>query len=193
MTHNILKTHIEGLKKGSYKDFKVLYDTFSVNLYGFVFGLVKSESVAKNIVHETFIKIWMNRENIDPEQSFKSYLFKISKNKIIDSYRQKLSDPVMENYLDYCDSVQLSEENDISTQMDYDVFIQKLKYAKSKLTARQREIFELNKEQGISSKEISQKLNITEQTTYNILSTAMRILKSEISPIELILFILFFK
>lgn len=188
-----MKEHIRRLKEGSYKDFKILYDTFSPNLYGFVFGLVRSESVAKTIVHETFIKVWINREKLDPEQSFKSYLFKISKNKIIDSYRQKLNDPILENYLDYCDSVQLSEENDISSQIDYDVFIHKLELAKSKLTPRQREIFELNKEQGFSSKEISRRLNITEQTTYNILSAAIRILKSEITPIELILFFLFFK
>ncbi len=186
------KEHIEGLKKGSYRDFKILYDEFSGNLYGFVFGLIKSESMAKEIVHETFIKVWINRENLNPDQSFKSYLFKISKNRVIDLYRQQLNNPVMEDYLDYCDSIQLSENN-VSSDIDYDLFVQKLENAKNKLTARQREIFELSKEQGISSKEISQKLNITEQTTYNILSTAMQIIKKEIGPACLILFAIFFE
>lgn len=188
--HN--KNHIEGLKRGSYKDFKILYDTYSANLYGFVFGLVKSESMAKEVVNETFIKVWLNRENINPDLSFKSYLFKISRNNIIDLYRQQISNPVMEDYLDYCNSVQLSENN-ISSQIDYDEFVMRLQQAKSKLTERQREIFELSKEQGISSKEISQKLNISEQTTYNILSVAMQIIKKEIGPMGLILFALFFE
>lgn len=186
------KKHIEGLKRGSYKDFKILYDTFSGNLYGFVFGLVKSESMAKEIVNETFIKIWINREKIDADQSFKSYLFKISKNNIIDSYRRQISNPVMEDYLDYSNSIQLSENNTFS-QIDYDGFIEKLEQAKLKLTARQREIFELSKEQGLPSKEISQKLKISEQTTYNILSSAIRIIKKEIGPAGLILLTLFFE
>lgn len=186
------KEHIERLSKGSYKDFKILYDYYSGNLYGYVFGLVKSESMAREIVNDTFIKVWINRENIQPDLSFKSYLFKISKNSIIDSYRKQLNNPIMENYMDYCDSLQLSEDN-ITSQMDYDQFVSKLELAKNKLTARQREIFELSKEQGISSKEISQRLNISEQTTYNILSTAMRILKEEIGPMGLILFALFFE
>nr|WP_239060791.1 sigma-70 family RNA polymerase sigma factor [Bacteroides sp. 519] len=170
----------------------MLYDKFSSNLYGFVFGLVKSETMAKEIVHETFIKVWINRENINPDLSFKSYLFKISKNRIIDLYREQLSNPVMEDYLDYCDSIQLSENNIIS-KIDYDAFVERLELAKNKLTTRQREIFEMSKEQGISSKEIAQQLNISEQTTYNILSTAVRIVKEEIGVVGLLLFSIFFE
>ena len=185
--------HIEKLKNGSYKDFKILYDRFSGNLYGFVYGLVRSETMAKEIVNETFIKLWFNKESLNPELSLKSYLFKISKNQIIDSYRKQLANPIMENYHDYCNSLQLSEENDITLQIDYDAFVQKLEHAKKKLTTRQREIFELSKEHGLSSKEIAQKLSISEQSIYNMLSTAMRKIKEEIGVVGGILFAIFFE
>lgn len=185
------KKHIEGLRKGSYKDFKILYDIYYSNLYGFVFGLIRSESQTKEILQETFIKLWINRESINPELSFKSYLFKISKNSIVDQYKRQLNNPVFEDYLDYCDNLQLSN-NDITQQLDYDQFVEKLEAAKSKLTSRQREIFELSKEQGLSSGEIATILDIKEQTVYNILSSAMNILKKEIDPAYLLLFFLFF-
>ncbi|GHT07430.1 DNA-directed RNA polymerase sigma-70 factor [Bacteroidia bacterium] len=184
------KKHIEGLQNNSYKDFRVLYYAYAGNLYGFVFGLVKSNSLAKDIVQETFIKVWTNRRNIDANQSFKSYLFKISQNLVVDNFRKQMANPVFENYLDY--SEELFTENDIEQHIDFDMFTKRLEMAKHKLTPRQREIFELNKEQGISVPEIAVRLNIHEQTIYNQLSTAMRLLKKEIGIFGFFFFSLFF-
>jgi RNA polymerase sigma-70 factor (ECF subfamily) len=185
-----IEKHIIGLQNSSYKDFRVLYDTYAGNLHGFVFGLVKSESLTKDIVQETFIKVWINRKNIDAQQSFKSYLFKISQNLIIDNFRKQMSNPFFESYLNY--NEKLSVENDIEQKIDFDLFAERLEIAKHKLTPRQREIFELNKEQGISVLEIAQRLNINEQTIYNQLSTAMRLLKKEIGTFGIFFFTIFF-
>ncbi|NDV81898.1 RNA polymerase sigma factor [Bacteroides sp. 51] len=183
--------HIVGLKEGSYNDFKFLYEQFSGNLYGFAFSLVRSESLAKDIVQETFMKVWINRETIQPGLSFKSYLFKISRNLIIDEFRKQMSNPVFENYLDYCDELQTSH-HEIEQQIDFDLFILRLEEAKKKLTLRQREIFEMSKEQGLSSSKIAEELGISEQTIYNQLSTVMRILRKEIGGSLLLLLTLFF-
>ena len=182
--------HIVGLQNGSYKDFKFLYDAFSCNLYGFVYGLVKSKSKTKDIVQETFIKVWVNRKNIDAQQSFKSYLFKISQNLIIDSFRKQIGNPVFEDYLNF--NEELTVENNIERKMDFDLFAERLEKAKQKLTPRQRELFELNKEQGIAVPEIAQRLNINEQTIYNQLSTATHLLKKEIGTWGFFFFLLFF-
>ncbi|MDR3260219.1 MAG: sigma-70 family RNA polymerase sigma factor [Tannerella sp.] len=184
------RENIAGLQKGSYKDFKVLYDAFAGKLAGFVFGLVKSESLTKDIVQETFIKIWINRKNIDVQQSFKAYLFKIAQNLIIDHFRKQMNDPVFENYLDYSDEIVDTDEAE--QKMDFDAFSRQLEMAKTKLTARQKELFELNKEQGMPIAEIAQLLNITEQTIYNQLSSALKILRKEIGAVHLVLFLSFF-
>jgi RNA polymerase sigma-70 factor (ECF subfamily) len=76
--------------------------------------------------------------------------------------------------------------------MDFDAFSRQLEKAKTKLTARQKELFELNKEQGMPVAEIAQLLNITEQTIYNQLSSALKILRKEIGAVHLILFLSFF-
>lgn len=172
--------HIEGVKRGSYADFKILYEEFSENLYGFVYRLTKSHTLSKEIVQETFIKIWVNRENLDSRMSFKSFLFKISKNKIIDEFRRQISSPVYEDYMEYSDNFDFSAEENVENKLDLDDFIRQLEKAKEKLTPRQREIFELSKEQGLSSSDIAEKLEISEQTIYNILSSAMKILRKEI-------------
>lgn len=185
------KIHVTGLRSGSYKDFKALYDLFSDNLYGFVFKLTRSEEMARDITQETFIKVWLHRERADPGQSFKSFLFKIARNGVIDAMRKQWRNPVFEDYLEHCDAVYTNGE-DVAQKLDFDYFLKRLQAAKDKLTPRQREIFELRKEQGLSPAHISQILGINEQTTYNILSAAMQILRKEIGPGSLILFLLFF-
>ncbi|NLR81097.1 RNA polymerase sigma factor [Chitinophaga eiseniae] len=184
--------YIAGLRNGSYKDFKALYDLFSGNLHGFVLRLTRSEEMAKDITQETFIKVWLYREKVDPDQSFKAFLFKIARNGVIDAMRKQWRSPVFEDYLQHCDELYTNGE-EVTQRLDFDYFLRQLKAAKDKLTPRQREIFELRKEQGLSPAEISQKLGINEQTTYNILSTAVHILKKEIGPGGLLLFLLFFE
>lgn len=187
---NIEQKCLEGVRGGSYKDFQILYEQYVSVLQPFVYGLTKSQSITKDIVQETFMKVWINRAQIDPTLSFKSYLFKIARNHVIDEFRRQLSNPLFEDYLQHCESPQLSE-NTTGKQLDYDEFILRLEKAKLKLQPRQREIFELSKEQGLSASEIATKINVTEQSIYNQLSLSIQILKKEMGP-YLPMFILFF-
>lgn len=183
---------VEGLRAGSYRDFDTLYRMYVGNLYGFVFGLTRSAEQTRSIVQDTFVKVWTGRSRLDASLPFKSYLFQISKHLIIDEFRKRLAEPRFEDYLDYCEHCELSEPAEAEHKLDYDRFVEELERAKQRLTPRQREIFELSKEEGLTSSEIAGRLGISEQTVYNQLSTALRILRSEISPGLGMLFMLFF-
>ena len=69
------KDLIRKLKSGSASAYKELYEQWVSRLYGFVYRYVKSEAVTDDIVQETFLRIWTNRSGLNPESSFKSYLF----------------------------------------------------------------------------------------------------------------------
>lgn len=187
---NIEQKHLEGIRGGSYKDFQILYEQYVSVLQPFVYGLTKSQSITKDIVQETFMKVWVNRAQIDPTLSFKSYLFKIARNHVIDEFRRQMSNPLFEDYLQHCESPELSE-NPTGKDLDYDEFVIRLEKAKQKLQPRQREIFELSKEQGLSASEIASRINVTEQSIYNQLSLSIQILRKEMGP-YLPMFILFF-
>ena len=181
------------LKQGSYKAFDEIYTTYSKNLYAFVFSLTRSHDKAAEILQETFIKVWESRVDIDPERPFKSWLFTVAKNKIIDEFRRTLGSPLFESYLDYCEDIALSEIPEVERKLDFDVFKEELKAAKKKLSPRQLQIFEMRKEEGLSSSEIAARLGLSEQTVYNVLSSALKILKSGGSGLFLALFVLFFE
>lgn len=123
------------LKQGSYKGFKSLYEQYFDSLYRSVYGLVHSHTLIKEIVQDTFIKVWVHREQIDLTLSFKFYLFKIAKNQLVDKFRRQLRDPLFEDYMVYCENF-TTTECEIEKQLDFDEFNQLLISKKKKLTPR---------------------------------------------------------
>lgn len=83
------------------------------------------------------------------------------------------------------------EETAIERKLSFEEFNHRLEIAKQKLTPRQRELFELNKEQGITITEIAAKAFISEQSVRNQLSQALHVLRKELGKYAL-LFSLFF-
>ncbi|MDR1201326.1 MAG: sigma-70 family RNA polymerase sigma factor [Tannerellaceae bacterium] len=186
---NELQRLVEQLKKGSYKAFDALYKTYFDLLYGYVFRLVRSHESTQEVVQNTFVKIWLNREKLDIDLSFKAYLFKIAKNDIMDGIRKSVSNPVFEDYLSYCNHEKITIHAE--QEFDIEMFNLLLNKAKSKLSPRQAEVFELIKENGLTPTETAQKLSLPEQVVYNYLSQALSILRNEMK--EMVpFFILFF-
>ena len=77
---------IEKLKQGSYEAFDTLYNMYADSLYGFALLHTKSAVQAEDIVQETFLKLWNMRASLSVEGSFKSMLFTIARNHVIDVF-----------------------------------------------------------------------------------------------------------
>lgn len=187
----IIKTEkhlLELLKKDSYKAYTHLYNKWAPLLHRFVFSLVKSRSMTEDIVQETFVKVWDNRKNIEPEKSFKSYLFTISYHMVLREFRYQVNHPQMEDYIAFTNNIEYSESPD-THKIDFDYFISELDKAKLLLSPRQREIFELSKEENLSVKEIVDKLQITEQVVRNQLSASLKIIRQKLAKSFLLLFL----
>src|SRR5688572_2174241 len=76
------------LLQGSKNAFEKLYHAYSPRLYGKVLKLVKSDTHAREILQDVFLKLWEYRASVDPDKSFRSFLFKIAENKLYDFFRK---------------------------------------------------------------------------------------------------------
>jgi RNA polymerase sigma-70 factor (ECF subfamily) len=188
---NITDQYVKKLIAGSYDAFTALYHIYAPQLYAYIFGLMKSKSITNDIVQETFIIIWVKRAEIREDLSFKSFIFTIAKNKLLNEFRRQLKNPVFSDYMSLQLAEEIPEESRIEQQIDFDEFNRQLQLSKKKITPRQVQIFELNKEQGLSIEEIAVKLNIKEQVVRNQLSLALRTLRGEMGRFML-LFTIFF-
>jgi RNA polymerase sigma-70 factor (ECF subfamily) len=76
------------------KEYNIAVDTYSDNIFRFVLKHLKNTDVSKDVVQETFAKVWVKRDTIDGKK-VKSYLFTTAYNTLIDVLRkEKYTDEV---------------------------------------------------------------------------------------------------
>lgn len=141
--------------------FEQLYQLYSGRLFGYLIKLVKSEVFAQELLQDTFIKLWNKRENINPEKSFRSYLFRIAENNVYDFFRKaardkKLQEAIIKNA---CENYRHVEENLLTKENE-----QILQDAINLLPPKRRQIFQLIKIEERSYEEVSTLLNISVST-----------------------------
>jgi RNA polymerase sigma-70 factor (ECF subfamily) len=149
------------LNEGNEAAFEELYHLYNNRLLGYLIKLVKTETFASEILQETFIKIWNNRQNINPEQSFRSYLFRISGNLVYDFFRKAARDKKLEAALinNACDKYRHVEEKFCMKEIG-----QLLQNAIDMLPPKRRQVFQLVKMEERSYEEVSKLLHVSTST-----------------------------
>lgn len=188
MTSSIIE-HIKLLKEGNLAAFDVIYHHYSPKLFGYVFRYLKNKEDAEEIVQEVFVKIWETRSKIDLTASFDSYLFVIAYHATISLLRKRISES---KAMDYVGLAQ--EETESLTALDelqFKELHEKAGKLINSLSDRQREIFLLSREEGLSHKEIAEKLNISENTVKNHMVSSLKFLRENLDPALILLFLFF--
>ena len=178
-------------KKGNLKAFDQIYNFYSQRLYGFAFSLLKNHEDAKEIVQETFIKLWNKREQINPGQSFKTFLFTISYNTSIDLLRKRLKEDRFKDHLKMHLKIHEQSADSLITYKELNGILQK---AIDKLPSQQKKVFLMSREEGLSYKEISKKLDISLKTIESHIYLALKTIREKMGSDKLsgILFIALF-
>ncbi len=175
------------IQKGSESAFEELYKLYSTRLYGNLLKLVKSEADAQEILQDVFIKIWNNRQLIDADKSFRSYLFKIAENKVFDLFRKISRDKKREEALL---SIATSEYVHIEESILNKESAALLNKAIESLSAQRQLVFRLCKLEGKSYKEVAEQLGISVSTISDHIVKATKTIRSYFDSNEELLILL---
>ena len=166
------------LKEGDMSAFDIIYKKYSKRLYGFVFRYVKQEADTEEIVQEVFIKIWKSRDTINIYSSFESFLFTIAHNATVNLLKKRVTE---QRYVEHVKSLQhIDGTYELTDETHYKELMYKFQGLLNELSPRQKEIFQLSREGGLSHKEIAEKLGISANTVKNHLVTTLSFLKSKL-------------
>lgn len=180
------------LKKGDMAAFDAIYEQYSKRLYAFVFRYLKQEADTEEIVQEVFLKLWESRKKIDVYASFDSFLFTIAYNNTITLLRKKVNE---KKYLEHLiNRQQFNNADALIDEIHFREINRQVKLLIDELTPRQKEIFLLSREEGLTHAEIAEKLHISVNTVKNHLVAALAFLKSNIpeNTLSALLFIYLF-
>ncbi len=169
---------VKRLKTGDVAAFDGIYNKYCHKLHGFVFMYLKQEEDAEEIVQEVFIKIWESKAKIDLSASFESFLFTIAYNATMSLLRKRVCENKSREYLKSLQ--QTGAEEQVSDEIHFKELDRKVQSLLQQLTPRQKEIYLLSREDGLTHREIAQKLGISESTVNNHLVTIIKYLKSHI-------------
>lgn len=151
---------IASLKKGDQKMFEHLYSVYFEKLCFFLLNYTQDKEIIEDIVQDTFVKLWINREKLMISTSFNSYLYKSVYNNFIDNYRKrKKRDTLLESYY------QLALYKIIDTDQEYkEERLNKLDKCIAELPPKCKEVFISIKLSGMKYKEVASTLNISLKT-----------------------------
>lgn len=170
---------VKKLKNGDMAAFDAIYSRYCHKLHRFVLMYLKQEEDAEEIVQEVFIKIWESREKIDVFSSFESFLFTIAYNATISLLRKRMNETRSREHLKSLQGIETAEG--IINEIQFKELTRQLHSLLDQLTPRQKEIYLLSREQGLSHDEIAKKLNISTSTVNNHLVAVLKFLKSNIN------------
>lgn len=147
-------------------------------LYKFFLKHVKVPSIAEDFAHDVFIKFWQRREADYSVENMNAWLYTLARNRLADHYRRlaterKYAESLWEEMKGRAAAspaeLRLSElEKEINSLLQA-------------LPPRQREIYDLNRNRGLSLEEIAKKLDISPNTAKNHLVKALKKIRSGLS------------
>lgn len=176
------------LKNGSEPAFEHLYNQYSGKVYHFVLRLTNgNEWQTEELVQRTFIKVWENKEVINLEKSFISYLYTISKNMFLNELEHQMVEFI---YKEYITQQKSYEEYDVDKEINLRSLEDMIDQLATQLPPARKRIFLLNKKSHYSVKEIAKELNLAESTVQTQLSKAITFMRKELAKYYFLLLLL---
>jgi len=168
---------VESLKKGDLQAFDKLYSQYSKKLFYFARGYLQSKEDAEGLVQEVFITIWGKRKTLRKDLCFDAYLYTITFNAIRKHFRSKSRE---KKYIERFSEDSPVNYDGLHSEIEYNNLRERADIAIEKLPQRRKCIYMLSREEGLSNKEIAQKLNISKKTVENQIHLSLKFLREEL-------------
>ncbi len=164
------------LRQGSPAAFDALYRSYAKRIYSFAWKFLKNREDCEGIVQSVFMKLWEKREQLDENSHLKAYLFRISKNLILNQVKRALFKDVVTHYLEGHHDRYIDPEK----EQHYRELVEILDRSIAQLPERRRTIFLLSRNDGLTHKEISERLEISVHTVDTQIRLATRFLREQL-------------
>lgn len=163
------------VSKGNEVAFRKIFDQYSNKLYNYVLRLTGKEELSEEIMMDTFLKVWVNREALTEIVRFDAYLYTLVRNQAFNALKRL----ALEGQLVRSLSAHQSYFNeDTEETVVYNDYHRLLNQAVSKLPPRQKLVYTLSRDKGLKYDEIALKLNLSKNTVKSHLKKAMSTLRT---------------
>ena len=169
---------LQRLRDGDAAAFETIYNTYYEQLTGHLLRLLKSTELAKEVLQDTFMALWVHRTRVDENKSIKAYLFKIATNHAYNFFKRAAHDEKLKAYLAPTLDVGYNHVENYLLEKENELHLQKIL---EQMPAKQRDVYTLCRVEGKSYEEVSRQLNISTGTIHTHVKRANRFLKERLA------------
>ncbi|WP_316748103.1 RNA polymerase sigma factor [Pedobacter gandavensis] len=165
---------LTSVARGDEQSFRLLFDKHRPNIYTTAWRITGDEWTAEEILQDTFLKVWINREILPELENFAGWLYTIARNLTYNSIKQRQNEK-KKLLLAAKESIEY-RHTDYLTQDKEFAYI--LKQAIERLPPKQKLTYQLIKEQEMKREEAARTLNVSPETVKWNLDQAMRSIRA---------------
>lgn len=138
---------------------------------------------AKGLVHEVFVSVWEKFESLPADINYNSYLYTAVRNRSLNYIRNKKKKVMLENVAEQ--DLMIENEPMVAAELEREI-----EMAIQCLPGKCRQVFELNRMEGLKYAQIAEKLGISIKTVEAQMSKALSVLREHLKEfLSLIIFL----
>lgn len=175
------KVLVERLINKDQQAFAMVFEAYYQRLHSYAMRFMDTPEEAEEAIQEVFVKFWEKCEDLAPDSSIKSYLYRSVHNTCLNTLKhQKVKDNYKQYVIHY-----LEKSQELSTEDFQDEELtQRIYKAIDDLPARCSEIFKLSRFEGLKYQEIADHLGISIKTVEVQMGKALRTLRESLKDLK---------
>jgi len=173
----VQKSIVNKIKQGNIRVFEKVFRELYSPLCGYANKIINDHDKAEEIVQEIFYNIWKKKEELTINISLKSYLYKSVKNGCLQIAQHQL---VKDKYKQFVINSDSNKQPSPETELEVKEINMAIDQTLDALPERCKEIFYMNRFEGLKYREIAEKLSVSQKTVEANISKALKHLRKNL-------------
>jgi RNA polymerase sigma-70 factor (ECF subfamily) len=171
------------ISAGNERAFRAIFDLYKVELYRAAIRLTRSRVIAEEIIQEVFIGLWISREHLIKVEEPASYIYRILFNRTSNYLRKEANQQrIIKAAMKHTQSSSDTTEQTVDVN-DTEHLIER---ALGQLPPRQKTVYKLHCQQGLSNDEIASQLHVSQHTIKSHLSKAIGFIRTYLGDMSVV-------
>lgn len=176
------------LKESDGQAFTEIIKRYHVLLFSFANRRLDDRELARDFVHDVFTNIWEKRTRLGISGVLEAYLVQSIKNRLFDHFKHG---QVTKKYVEQFSRQLEASQNNTDHLVRHNELSRLIEKEIAALPERMRVVYELSRIKAMSRKEISEHLNIPENTVKTALQRGLKVLRLRLQESSMAVFLLF--
>lgn len=163
------------MASGDEAAFAELFRRFHPKVYQTGIILLKSNEPAEELVQDTFLKVWLRRQELAAVDDFESFLFIMSRNLAYNQLKKYAKERLHVTRMGETGGL---SENETDARILDNNYRRIMEEAIARLSPRQQQVWRLSRLEGLNRNEVAERLGLQPYTVKEYLATATKLIRA---------------